>query len=321
LVSVLITGMGSTTAISVAKGIRQQQEIPVRIVGADINQRREIAGPRFCDAFYTVPKAIEAEYLPEILRVCEAEMIRVLFPIIDIELEVIAAHIAAFRDRGIHVWVSDAETVLTCNDKYKTYCFFSDHGFNTPRTWLPEEFPLSAAGDLLPLVVKPRRGVSSMHVFMARERGELESYLHRVQDPIIQEYLDGREYTIDVVTDEDARLLAVVPRERIEVKAGISYKGRTVRDERLIQEGGRIAEALKIKGPCNIQCRVKDGAPIFFEVNPRFSGALPLTIAAGVNGPLLLLKLSLGLALDRKRYDFRENVYMARYWEECFYAN
>ena len=52
-VNILITGIGSTTAISVVKGLRQQKEISTKIVGVDINHRNEIAGSRFCDIFYS----------------------------------------------------------------------------------------------------------------------------------------------------------------------------------------------------------------------------------------------------------------------------
>ena len=315
----MVTGMGSTTAISVVKGIRRQTEVAIQIIGVDINRESEIAGSSFCDRFYTVPGAVDNSYISELLRICEAEGVKVLFPIIDAELATIAAQIEMFRARKIHVWLSDLETVQICNDKYETYRFLTENKFPTPQTWLPEEAARQEAELPYPLIVKPRDGVSSIDVFRVEGDSELEAVLKKVKKPILQEYLEGEEFTIDVVTDNDSRLLAVVPRQRIEVKAGISYKGRTVRDEQLIEQAGKIAEALKIKGACNTQCRVMDGRPKFFEINPRFSGTLPLTIAAGVNGPLLLVKLALGQMLDQNYFDFRAGTYMARYLEEVFY--
>jgi carbamoyl-phosphate synthase large subunit len=319
MTTVLITGMGSTTAMSVVKGLRQQVEMPLRIVGIDINRRFQIAGSSFCDLFYTVPNAVDEGYIPELLRICEVEGVQVLFPIIDIELEVIAAHVDMFRSKGVHVWISDLKTVQLCNDKYLTYRFFLENRVATPQTWLPEEVAGREAAMLYPLIVKPTNGVSSVDVFRVESAFELEETLKKVERPIVQEYLEGKEFTIDVVTDRDARLLAVVPRERIETKAGLSYKGKTVRNEKLIEQAGLIAQKLKIKGPCNIQCRVNDGKAKFFEINPRFSGTLPLTIAAGVNSPLLLVKLALGEKPEQNYFDFRAGVYMTRYWEEIFH--
>ena len=43
-INVLITGVGSTTALSVIKGLRKQNEFDVFIVGTDINERDNITG-------------------------------------------------------------------------------------------------------------------------------------------------------------------------------------------------------------------------------------------------------------------------------------
>jgi carbamoyl-phosphate synthase large subunit len=319
MVSILITGMGSTTAISVIKGLRKQHEISIRIIGVDINAENTIAGSAFCDKFYTVPPAIEEKYIPEILRICELEKVEILFPIVDIELEVIAKNIGDFQNRGIQVWLSNLYTIQICNDKYRTYQFFKENQFPTPQSWLPEEVADRKESMNYPLIVKPRRGVGSIDVFRVENVSELNKALACVKQPILQECLAGEEFTIDVVSDHESHVLAAVPRKRIHVKAGISYKALTVEDESLIKQATKIAQCLKIVGHSNIQCMAKGGEAYFFEVNPRFSAALPLTIASGVNSPLLLVKLSLGERLRRDDLKFQAGVYMARYWEEIFY--
>jgi carbamoyl-phosphate synthase large subunit len=319
VINVLITGMGSTTAISVVKGLRQQKEIKLRIIGVDINNKNEIAGSSFCDTFYRVPWAIHSNYIEEIIKICQFEHIQVIFPIIDNELEIIAENINLFHNLNIKVWLSKINTIQICNDKYETYKFLLKHQFPTPQSWLPEEIEGRESEMIYPLIVKPRNGFSSIDVFRVENVVDLLQTLKKVNQPILQEYLSGTEFTIDVVADDKSHILAVVPRERIQVKAGISYKGRTVKNEKLSGQAKEIAQALNINGHCNIQCRFQNNIPKFFEVNPRFSGTLPLTIAAGINSPLILLKLTRGENLDRCVFDFREGVYMARYWEERFY--
>jgi carbamoyl-phosphate synthase large subunit len=56
----------------------------------------------------------------------------------------------------------------------------------------------------------------------------------------------------------------------------------------------------------------------YFEVNPRFSGGLPLTIAAGVNGPLWLLRLATGERSPNALLPFQRLV-MTRFWSEVFH--
>ena len=87
---------------------------------------------------------------------------------------------------------------------------------------------------------------------------------------------------------------------------------------RLASYAKKIVEGLRIKGPANIQCFKNDDEIRFLEINPRFSGSLPLTIAAGVNTPLLALRLCVGQVLDPVN-DF-DIVKMCRYWEEIFYG-
>jgi len=75
--------------------------------------------------------------------------------------------------------------------------------------------------------------------------------------------------------------LSVVPRERVVIRAGVIDRGRTANDPALIELGLACCRALRFAAAVNIQCRVVDGVPTVFEINPRFSGGIPLTIAAG----------------------------------------
>jgi carbamoyl-phosphate synthase large subunit len=84
--TVLITGVGSTPALSVIKGLRQQGTFRVRIIGTDIHPRNLIAGSSFCNGFYTVPPADDSQYIPMLLEICLREQVQVLIPIIDSEL-------------------------------------------------------------------------------------------------------------------------------------------------------------------------------------------------------------------------------------------
>jgi carbamoyl-phosphate synthase large subunit len=272
----------------------------------------------FCDAYWVVPPAVSGDYVERLLSICEAEGVHVVFPIVDSELDVLAAVGEAFNARGVKVWMSPRPTIEVCNDKYLTYEFFVSHNIPTPHTWLPEH--LLTPGQLdYPVIVKPRRGVSSRGVMVVTEPNCLHSAIRQTTLPIIQTYVAGGEYTIDVLTDEEGTVLSAVPRERVEVKAGITTKGRTVKDERMISEATEIAAALGIRGPCNIQCISTEQANVYIEVNPRFSGGLPLTVAAGVNGPLALMDIALSELAPQNIGEFQENVWMARYWQEVIH--
>lgn len=318
-INVLITGVGSTTAISVIKGLNKQSNFKLNIIGTDIFGEDDIAGSKFCDKFFVVPPANnEAKYITEISRIVNNESIDILIPIVDIELEKIAKNQKAFINT--FVLLSSYETVIKCNDKLQTYEFFKKFDIPTVKTLFLGDLnnidqKISESGIKYPLIAKPRKGVSSRDVYEIKEADE-NVLIKRIKDPIIQEKGYGEEYTIDLFGDGN-RLISAVPRKRIETRSGISYKGTSVKNTELIEYSEKIYNKLKFVGPANLQCFLEDNEVKFFDINPRFSGSLPLTIASGVNTVLMSLKLAMGEQIEPMN-DFKE-IKMCRYWEEIFY--
>jgi carbamoyl-phosphate synthase large subunit len=318
-INVLITGVGSTTAISVIKGLKKQTKYKINIIGTDMFQENCIAGSKFCDKFFTVPEAFnEHKYIEELSTIIKNESIDILIPIVDIELEIIAKHIKTFDNT--FVLLSSYETVKRCNDKMETYEFFNKFKIPTLKTVSIENFDninqkISDSGMQYPLIAKPRNGVSSRDVY---EINNLEEtvLIKRIDNPIIQEKGFGEEFTIDIFGDGN-KLISAVPRKRIEMRSGISYKGKTVKNNLLIKFSEKIYDELKFVGPANLQCFINDNQINFFDINPRFSGSLPLTIEAGINTALYALQLCMGDKLEQVN-DFKE-ISMCRYWEEIYY--
>lgn len=318
--NVLVTSVGSNTAICVIKGLRRQAEFRVYIVGTDINSREDIAGASFCDSFHTIPLATDTEkYLQALKRIIIQESIDLVIPINDIEHEVLAQNREITKPAQL--LMSPKEAIDICNDKLKTYQFFLRNSVPTVQTYAPNNSSIDEAimaGIDFPFIAKPRRGVGSKDVYEIKDEKDYKALLRRVQNPIVQEKALGQEYTIDVFCVR-GKLVAAVPRKRIEARAGVSYKGETEHDPILIAYAQEIAERLMIEGPANIQCFKKDGQVKFTEINPRFSGGLILTIESGINFSLLALKVAVGSSLSRIE-DFRI-VRMCRYLNEVFYEN
>lgn len=318
-INILITGVGSTTAISVIKGLKKQTEYKIKIIGTDIFKENNIAGSKFCDKFFVVPPATdESRYIAELSKIVDNEFIDILIPIVDIELEVIAKYKKRFQDT--FVLLSSYDTIITCNDKIKTYKFFNKFKIPTLKTYDFKDLTslnqkISDSKIKYPFIAKPRKGVSSREVYEIRSEEE-NILIQRINKPIIQEKGIGSEYTIDIFGD-GKQIICAVPRKRIETRAGISYKGETVRNDKLIEYAHEIYKKLNFIGPANVQCFLTDQNIKFFDINPRFSGSLPLTIEAGINTTLLAIQLALNIQL-KPITNFKE-IRMNRYWEEIFY--
>lgn len=284
-----------------------------RVVVVDVNPLSPAV--HVADRAYLVPMADDPRYLDTLLDVCRSESISLLVPTIDDELEQLAGAVDRFRRLGTRVAVSPADTIRICRDKWATSRHLRAHGVAAAVTYLPSEIPAPAA---FPLFVKPRVGRGGIGAFPIRSARELDFFLDYVDNPVVQEFLDGREYTIDILCDFAGRPLSIVPRERVVIRAGVIDRGRTVADDRLIDVGRAVARALPLRGPVNVQCRVVDGQPVIFEVNPRFSGGIPLTIAAGADIPRWLVELALGRRVASRVGRFTDQMWMTNYETSIF---
>jgi carbamoyl-phosphate synthase large subunit len=267
------------------------------------------------DRAHLVPLSSDPGYIDHVAAICERERIRLVVPTIDDELPLFSDARERFRQMGVTVAVSDSFVTTLCNDKYATCTYLSEHGIDAAASWLPETLP---ARPPFPLFVKPRFGRGSVGAFTAAGEKELRFFAEYVEQPIIQELLQGPEYTIDLFCDFDGRPLSVVPRERAVIRAGVIDRGRTVRDPALINLALRCAGVLKFAGACNIQCRVVDGRPVVFEINPRFSGGIPLTIAAGADFPRMLVDLATGRTVRPSVGEFTAELWMTSYESSIF---
>jgi len=165
---------------------------------------------------------------------------------IDDELPLFGRHTDDFRAMGIQVAVSSERTGLLCNDKYATAQFLLDRSIPFARTWLPAELDIPRLQ--YPLFLKPRSGRGSVGAFTINTERELRFFLEYVPNPIVQEFLSGREFTIDLLADFHGKVISVVPRERMVVRSGVTDRGKTVQHSGMIQLAIRTAEALDIRG-------------------------------------------------------------------------
>lgn len=273
-------------------------------------------GLRFCDAFHLAPLSDSDDYIPALVKICKKENISMLVPTIDEELEVFGRHKKHFADAGVTLLVSDEKVGKTCRDKYLTSRFFNENGFPFAETYLPEN--MDRANMDYPLFIKPRWGRGSVGAHMIKNETELRFFSEYVKNPVIQRYLYGREYTIDVLAGLDGKILSVVPRERLVIRAGVCDRGRTVRDDNLIRLSSAICEKLGVIGPVNLQCKVDNGAACFFEVNPRFSGAIQLTVAAGADFFSMIIQDAIGKNPKPEIGNFQDGLLMLSYEESIF---
>ncbi len=284
------------------------------VIATDMNSLSP--GLYFSDRHYIVPLTTDPKYIPIIKSICFKERIHLLVPTIDDELTLFGRYAKSFLATGVWVAVSSARTGVICNDKYLTAEFFLERGIAAAKTWLPSQLDIPSL--TYPLFLKPRSGRGSVGAHPINSEEELRFYLDHVTDPVVQEYLPGREFTVDVLADFSGKVISAVPRERLVIRAGVIDRGQTVNHPGMIDLAARAAEALEIKGPANIQMKLHEDEATIFEVNPRFSGGIPLTIAAGGDFPMWLLEMRCGRRVRPCLGKFSDGLMMSCYESAIF---
>jgi carbamoyl-phosphate synthase large subunit len=290
--NVLVTGVGGPAGINVLSLMPGD----VNVFGCDADQaaldRVKKAGLHV--EFFLVPAASEKNFLISIEEVVKNNNIDVVISTVTEELLLLSGS----RVHG--VVASPISTIRTCNDKYMLYERFRGREF-CPQYALPGSGKMEGKVFVKPRIGRGSRGTASFDTMSKIPKEMLTN------DFVVCEYLPGTEYTVDAMCGPDGQLVYAVPRARTEVVGGISVRGRTEKHGRILQITGEICKALKFTGPINLQFKLNNqGEPKLTEINPRFSGGLPITAAAGISPVEVLLDLVQGRKIDARRLQWRE---------------
>lgn len=289
------------------------------IIGVDTSEL--IAARTYVNEFVQVPRCEEIHYVESLLKVCKEHKIDAIIPLYEREFESLAKQRKNFENAGTKLILSNEKLIAICNDKYLTHQFFDKWGIKSPKI-------LNQVGEDridYPVIVKPRDGMGSQNVFIARNQKELNFFRQYVSHSIIEEYIQGTEYTLDVLCDFEGNPIYIVPRERLEVRGGEVSKSKVVRDEKMIEATYELLKKLNqnkedgigIIGPLTVQCfKTTKKEYVFLEINPRFGGGVPLAFAAGADYAQVLYKLLKGQRLSyQNQY---EECIMLRFDEAIF---
>jgi carbamoyl-phosphate synthase large subunit len=271
------------------------------------------------DKAHVLPRLSANDYSNALQDLVRREKIDLLVPLIDLELLAVAAAVDRLADLGCCALISSERVVRTCRDKMATFEALRAAGIDTPSTWLWDD-AVKRKRHTFPYFLKPRSGSAAMGNFVVRNRDELFLFGRRVHEPIVQEFVEGIEHTLDVYTGFDGKPRCVVPRRRLEVRGGEVSKALVVKDPALMAMGRRVAEMLgECRGVVTMQCIVTPADRIrVIEVNPRFGGGVPLAIKAGADFPKWILSELIGRKPRIDPMGFRDDIAMLRFDDSVF---
>ncbi len=274
---------------------------------------------QLCDKKFLVKPITDSGYIKQMLSIVEKNKVKLLVPTIDTDLKILAQNQWKFAEAGCRVLVSSEEVIDICRDKRETYRFLIKNGFDSPVT-MTAGAALSKSGLNWPCILKPWDGSAGKDIVLVKNRNELAFYAGKIKNAICQEYIEGQEYTCDVYVDFDKKVRCVVPRKRLEVRAGEVSKSRIEKNSNIMNQAARLVEILGA-GPGVITLQLfltSKHKLIFTEINPRFGGGAPLSIKAGANFPKWILQELLGKKPDIKFEGYSDGLIMLRYDTEVW---
>lgn len=258
-----------------------------------------------------LPRISEGHYIDEIIGLCKEENVRLLIPTIDTDLLLLSKERERIEsESGALVMLSNPEMISICRDKIKTQGFLEENEFKVPKMYTDDE--LSSEDLRFPLFIKPKSGSSSVDAFKVNSAEELTTYMALVKEPIVQDFMEGEEFTVDVFLDFFGKLITVVPRLRMATRSGEISKGKIIKDQEIIKDIKRLVEILKPIGHITVQVMKTVRGIEYIEINPRFGGGAPMSIQSGADSCENLYRLLRGETLEYNE-NYRDNIMFFRF--------
>lgn len=305
--NILISSIGTAPSVGFIKLIKQCKT-EHKIIGTDINDYGYTAGSQLVDKYYKVPLYNDNHYIETLLGIIEDNNIEIFIPIHDFEIMEIAKNIKLFTKCNVIIPTLDQMHII--GDKYTCTRNLLEIGVDCPKIINIEE----------PVKKIVRKRVS----FGSRGIQILEANEHNNElgeDVFIQEFIDGEEYTVDILNDAYGRPIYIIPRKRLEVKAGVATKIEVIYEPKLIEICSEILKRYNLPGFCNIQF-IKDinNKFKFIEINPRFGGCSISTSLASENLVEIFLNLNnYNGNLQNNIKNVKWGAIITRYYGEMIY--
>ncbi|AZK45973.1 ATP-grasp domain-containing protein [Paenibacillus lentus] len=274
--NICITSIGSATAINLIKLLKAQTKHEVSIIGLDCNTFGYTSGSLLVDKFVRSPLALEESYINFIEDLIVKEKIDLLIPIHDFEIFRLSQH-----KLDIQMIIPNQTTIDLFRDKFISAVSMQEIGITVPPMIIRGE---SIGSDIEKVIVRERIGVGSTGIRILN----VDEYFKVSEDmdedkEFAQGFITGDEYTVDVFSDKEGLPKLIIPRIRLEVKAGVATKIRIVHHTELIKMTEKILTKYPIPGFCNVQFIVNEKGIYFIELNPRYGGMSISSSLASVN--------------------------------------
>ena len=308
--NILITAIGSFSADCVINSLKRENH---RVIGCDIYPSDWHPVSKDCDRVFQVPFATDEEqYINTLLKICQEEYIDLLFPLTDLEIDILNKNRSQFREIGVLLCIQSDYCLSIARNKYEMAKLFSNDGIVlSPRTIRANDFVDEFR---FPAIAKPYNGRSSEGLQRLMTKDDLLK-LDSIDNYILQEMISGNVYTVDYVRDILGNDFSVPREELLRTKNGAGTTVRVLVDEKLQGIVSYIGTKLGIIGCVNMEFICHERNYYLIDINPRFSAGVAFSHCVGYDMVGGHLNAWLGRSID-KPISYKEQIIAKKYQEE-----
>lgn len=280
----------------------------VRRLGRDASIEITEADPRavtatVADAVHPVPPYRDPDFAAAMVDLVDRTRPDLFLSLNDHELTCLSGPLAdKLRGSGGVVLALEPERQRLVADKHAMAVAFDPCGIRCPPTALGSDRAgvRVLAGTADRLVIKDRFGSGSSGFAVVRATDALTALDRREQDPdlsIVQPYLDGTEFGLDVIGDlaGSGAVAGVLARRKDGCAQGVTTRVVTEDPAPFRSLAESLAHLVGPQGPMDVDIVRTDAGPIVLDVNPRFGGGYPFSHCAGSDVPGYLVAELLGV--------------------------
>ncbi|MDX6542105.1 MAG: hypothetical protein QOI71_3715 [Gaiellales bacterium] len=323
---VLLTASGAPGAARLIRGLQQNGERELAVIGTDMSAR---SGGRFlCDEFHIVPPGASDEFAPAVAAIAEREGADVVFPQSSGEVVQFAANRGLF---AMPLMAASSAAIAACDDKWQTIALAERAGVKAPRTHLvrsPEEFRV-AAGELgypdRDVCMKPPQakgsrgfrvlsaGIDKRWALLEARPGPLPLALGEALEAIgendfppllVMELATGKEHTVDGIC-RGGRMVLGHAKTREAMRAGLAMYFETARQPALEDAARSLVRELELDWFVNVQFIGEH----LLEINPRIS---TIVYQEDLNLPYLAVRHAVGELDEEQLGSYQDAVRTTR---------
>jgi len=258
----------------------------------------------YADRSYISPKIFDPNYVEFLLEVAQECAIKLLIPLNDLEIELLADSVDRFKSIGVELLLPSRRSVEISMDKLEMSCVLSELGFKTPTTYsrLDEAKEALNSGVIsFPLFIKARWGAGSQFVERVESLDELElafplmkmqiersifANLSKSNESlIIQQAIKGTEYGVDIISNLTGNYQMCVIKRKLAMRSGETDKATIISHQALEELSSKLTSSIGASAIIDCDIIESNGELHIIDINPRFGGGYPFSHAAGVNLP------------------------------------